>query len=383
MSTWMRIQFFTFFFTWATFISYWAPILSDRGFDSSRIGLSITVSLVTRALAVAVLFPLANRRIALGWILRVLPWMSLAAALCFLPHTGFAGLMVISSVFGLLYPTSMPVLETTASLAAQRGALDYGPTRMWGSIGFIVGVGTNAAVASAAGADALMLLFVGGIAAMAVSAHLPLHEPHVAAQRSGSLGSWGPLIRRPIVLLTLVVSVLIQGSHAAYYTFGALHLERLGASSAAIAAMLMLAPIGELIVFRMTGRRADNCSITLLIALAVGGSVLRWMLWAVIPSTTLLIASQLMHGLTFGMLQVGFVQTLRRHVASELVGPAQSLYNAVGTGAGTAVMTLLAGLWFDRSPALAFTAMLVCAVVAVPFTAALWRAERSAVTTAS
>lgn len=59
--TWMRVQFFLFFLTWTTFVSYWAPIFSSRGFDSGRIGVSITVSLVARALAVAILFPLVNR----------------------------------------------------------------------------------------------------------------------------------------------------------------------------------------------------------------------------------------------------------------------------------------------------------------------------------
>ncbi|SLM88195.1 MFS transporter [Brachybacterium nesterenkovii] len=376
MSTWMRIQFFAFFFTWATFISDWAPIFTERGFDSSRVGLAITVSLVTRALAVVLLFPLVNRFVPLGTMLKALPWLCLAGALAFLPHTGFTALVVLSAVFGVLYPTAMPALETTASLGAQRGSLVYGPTRMWGSAGFIVGAGVDGAVQQLFGTPALLLVFIGGIAAMAVTALLPLGDAQVAAQRSGSLGSWGPLFTRPVFVLALAVSVLVQSSHAAYYTFGTLHAARLGAAPVVVAALLIIAPLGELVVFRVTGSFAERWSLAALMGTAVAGSVVRWVLWALVPSVPLLLVSQVLHGLTFGMLQVGFVQTLRRQVSPGLVAPAQGLYNALGTGVGTAVMTVIAGHWFDSSPLLAFAAMIACALAAVPLTLALARRER-------
>lgn len=377
MSAWMRIQFFAFFFTWATYTSYWAPIFTERGFDSSRIGLAITVSLVTRAVAVVLLFPLANRFVPLSTILRVVPWLCVVGAIAFLPHTGFAALVVLSAVFGLLYPTGMPMLETTASLGAQRGSLVYGPTRMWGSAGFIVGAGVDGAVQQVFGTGALLLVFIAGLTVMAATARLPLGDEQVAAQRSGSLGSWGPLFTRPVFVLALAVTVLVQSSHAAYYTFGTLHFERLGAQPLIIAAMLIIAPLGELVTFRVTGSLAERWSLAALMATAVAGSVVRWVLWALVPSIPLLMASQVLHGLTFGMLQVAFVQTLRRHVSPGLVAPAQGLYNALGTGGGTAVMTVIAGHWFDDSPLLAFIAMTVCALAAAPLVLALGRRERS------
>lgn len=366
MQTWLRVQLFLFFFTWTTFIAYWAPIFSERGFDSAQIGLSITVSLVTRAVAVVTLFPIVNRFVPLGVIVRVLPWLCLGLALCFLPHTGLVTLVVLSALFGILYPTLMPVLETTATLAAQRGAIQYGPVRMWGSAGFIVGAVVDGAVMSWAGTAALMAVFVIGLLSLAVTALLPLGEEAVAAQRAGSLGAWGPLFTRPVFVLALAVSILVQSSHAAYYAFGTLHLQRLGASPAVLAALLVLAPLAELVVFRVTGRIADRWSLASLMGAAVVASVLRWALWAIVPSVSVLLASQVLHGLTFGMLQVGFVQALRRHVAPSLMAPAQGLNAALGTGGGTAVMTAAAGAWFDTAPAASFLLMAAWAALALP-----------------
>lgn len=375
MRPWMRLQYFLFFVTWTTFVSYWGLIFADRGFDSTEIGLSITVSLVTRSVAVVTLFPLANRYLPLGTITRVLPWLCLAVALALVPDAGFTGLLVLSALLGILYPTQMQVLETAGSLGAQRGLFAYGPARMWGSFGFIVGSALDGLVATLLGDGALLWVFAAGLLALALAALRPMGDEVVAAQRAGALWSWGPLLRSPVIVLALGAAVVLQSSHAAYYAFGTLHLDRLGAAPWAIAAMLVLAPLGEMTVFRLTAGAADRLPIAALLAGAVVGCAARWMLWALVPSWPLLLASQVMHGLTFGLIQLSVVQTLRRHVSPELVGPAQGLYAALGTGGGTAVMTAIAGRTFDLFPALTFTLMAGCAVLAAPLVWGLSRSE--------
>lgn len=374
----MRLQFFLFFFSWTTFLSYWGVIFDARGFSGAEIGLSITVSLVTRAIAVVTLFPLANRLVALGTIARWLPWLCFALGLAFLPHTGLAGLLLLSAAFGVLYPTLMPLLETTAALGAQRGALVYGPVRLWGSLGFVAGAAVNGAAARVLGNEALLPVFLVSLLALALTALLPLGDEVVAAQRSGSIGAWGPLVTHRVFMIALGICVLVQSSHAAYYAFGTLHLDRLAVDPLLVAVFLMLAPISEMVVFRFTARIGEDWSLAALLLVAVLGSVLRWGIWMVEPPVAVLLASQLLHGLTFGMMQVGFIQTMRRHVEPHLMAPAQGLYSALGTGAGTAVMTAVAGHFFDISPVLTFLAMVLCALPALPAVLCLARSERRA-----
>ena len=376
MQTWMRLQFFVFFFTWAAFISYWGPIFDDRGFDSAAIGLSITVSLVTRAIAVVTLFPLANRRWPLGVIVRVLPWLCAAMSFAFIPPLSLTGLLVLSAVFGIAYPTLMPVLETTASLGAQRRVLAYGSTRMWGSAGFILGAAVDGLVATAFGTGSLLWLFAGSLVALALTSLLPMGDAVVAAQRSGTLRGWGPLLTHRVVVLALAVSILVQSSHAAYYAFGTLRLVRLDASGLVVAVFLVLAPVAEMVVFRVTVGIAERWSLAALMGTAVLGCAARWALWALVPSVPVLLVSQVAHGITFGFAQIAFVQTLRRHVEPELVAPAQGIYSALGMGAGTAALTALAGRFFDASVLVTFAIMTACAVLALPVVVALGRAER-------
>ncbi|MCT1654059.1 MFS transporter [Brachybacterium muris] len=376
MRTWMRVQFFLFFFSWVTFLSYWGVIFDARGFDGSEIGLSITVSLVTRAVAVVTLFPLANRWWPIGTIARWLPWLCFVLGLAFLPHTGLTGLLLLSAAFGVLYPTLMPLLETTAALGAQRGALVYGPVRLWGSLGFVIGAAVNGVLARVLGNGALLPVFLLALLALSIMALRPIGDEVVAAQRSGSIGAWGPLFGHRVFMLALGICVLVQSSHAAYYAFGALHLEKLQVDPLLVALFLMLAPLSEMAVFRLTAGVADRWPLVVLMLIATLGALARWGIWVFEPPVAVLLASQLLHGLTFGIMQVGFIQTMRRHIEPHLMAPAQGLYSALGTGAGTAVMTAIAGHFFDISLALTFVAMLVCVLPALPGLIGLALAER-------
>ncbi|MGQ4506757.1 MFS transporter [Dermabacteraceae bacterium P13138] len=365
MQLWMRSTFFLFFFSWATFLSYWGLYLSARGFATGEIGMSITVSLITRSLAVVTLFPMLNERLPLLRVARLFCWSSLLLAIAFLPVTGYAGLLVVSALFGLTYPTIMPVLETAATLGAQRGAIVYGPVRMLGSLGFIVGAGANGLVSSYFGNEQLIWVLIGSVALLAVMAQFPLGEDGVANQRSGpTVSSWLPLLRRRDVRYGIGLIVLMQSSHAAYYAFGTLRLEHLGATPQLISIAMMLAPIFEIAVFQMVGSRIERVSLPLLYAVAAAGGVLRWLLWAFSQSVLVLGASQLLHGITFALVQVAFIQFLRARVAPELMSPAQGLYAALGLGVGSAVTTAVAGALMDSSPELAFSLMAaVCLAV--------------------
>jgi PPP family 3-phenylpropionic acid transporter len=89
----------------------------------------------------------------------------------------------------------------------------------------------------------------------------------------------------------------------------------------------------------------------------------------------LLLLSQLLHSITFVMMQVGFLQTLRRHLSADLIAPAQGLYSALATGGATALLTAVAGAVFDTSAHLAFAVMGLWALLGVPLLVLLRRVE--------
>jgi PPP family 3-phenylpropionic acid transporter len=120
---------------------------------------------------------------------------------------------------------------------------------------------------------------------------------------------------------------------------------------------------------------ADRWPITALLSLAVVGVIVRWTVWALPSPVWLLLLSQLLHSITFVMMQVGFLQTLRRHLSADLIAPAQGLYSALATGGATALLTAVAGAVFDTSAHLAFAVMGLWALLGVPLLVLLRRVE--------
>jgi PPP family 3-phenylpropionic acid transporter len=169
-----------------------------------------------------------------------------------------------------------------------------------------------------------------------------------------------------VFVLVLALAVIIQGSHAAYYAFSSLFLSRVGVAPWLIAVFIILAPLSEIVAFRASAPVADRWPITALLSLAVVGVIVRWTVWALPSPVWLLLLSQLLHSITFVMMQVGFLQTLRRHLSADLIAPAQGLYSALATGGATALLT---------SAHLAFAVMGLWALLGVPLLVLLRRVE--------
>lgn len=362
---------FLFLMSWAVYLSYWAVFLIGRGVSPEDAGLSVTAGLVARSFSVAVLFPFVNRYAGLARIIRVLPWLAVACATLFLPHGSIALLMVASVVLGLTYPVLLPALETSATLAASRGLLAYGPTRLIGSIGFVVGTFIVGAVQTWWGTESLLGLFVGACVVLGVVSLTPLGDgaegAAIGAQRSGSGSDWSALFRRRRVVMMMLVMIFLQSSHAAYYTFGAVRFAELGAPPALVSALLVLAPLGEITVLSLAPRFEQRLSVRVMMVIALVGAIVRWSVLGLTGSLWLAGVTQPLHGLTFAVAQVAFVRWLGEEVPAEMTGAVQGLMNALALGLGLAAMTAVAGLLWTTSVMLVFGLMAATAALGLPF----------------
>ncbi|QGF23649.1 MFS transporter [Raineyella fluvialis] len=363
MKTWIGTQMFLFLGSWAVYTSYWAVFLIGRGISPATAGLAVTTGLVARSIAVALIFPIANRYAGLRTILRILPWVSVAGAAMFLPHGSVALVMVASVALGLTYPILLPGLETLATLSAARRLLSYGPTRRIGSIGFVIGTFAAGAVQARWGTEALLWLFAGACLVLGLLGLAPTGHPEVALQRAGSGREWSTLFRRRNVVVMMLVMTFLQSSHAAYYTFGAVRFAELGASPGLVSALIVLAPLGEIAVLSLAPRFERRLSVRAMLAIALGAAVVRWLVLGFTGSLWPAALSQPLHGATFAVAQVGFVRFLNDDVPPQLTGAVQGTMNAVATGLGTAAMTAVAGLLWKTSIPLVFSLMAVCATL--------------------
>lgn len=317
--------------------------LKNIGIDAQWIGIITAMPSLSRFTVLPFVTAFAEHRN----ILR-----SSMIAMAFLTALGFAivGLLYhpipILIAFALLACVWTPLSPLTDGYALKGVAyygLNYGPMRLWGSAAFIAGALGCGLLLDVLHSDHLIWIIVAAAALSAfVSLGLvPLDAPPATAEQPRASG----LLRQPLFWAIIGAHTLIQGSHGAYYAFASITWQSAGFGGFAIALLWSVGVIAEIVIFAISPR--FTLSPTVLVIIGAVSAVLRWILTAMEPRIEILTLVQLMHGLTFGITQVGIVALLVRSVPHHLLASAQGYLVAFG-GIVSAITVIVSGLIYAR-----------------------------------
>lgn len=319
--------------------------LEGRGFSAQTLGLVMGAAQLARLVAM----PLAGAAAdALGDRRRAAGAFCLAGAVGYaamLPEAGPALLTVAVIAASVASGPLFPLADAVALGVSDRWGADFGRMRAAGSLSFLATTLAGGLVVERAGADGVPWLALGGAAA-AIAAALAL--PDLALPRARGLrGLWAVLRLRSFGLL-LVVSGLIQGSHALYYVFSAVDWAAAGLSATVIALLWVEAVAAEILLLTFGRRIVARLGPIGLLAAGGAGAVVRWALTAAIADARALALVQPLHAATFAMTMLGAAGLIARSVPPERGATAQALHASLGPGLATALLTPVAGALYAR-----------------------------------
>lgn len=290
-----------------------------------------------------------------------LRWLSFAAML-FVGFHFFTGgsfwLMALATVlFNLCCGPVVPISDAMANYYAKLKMLDYGRTRLWGSIAFIAGSTVVGFLVAKWGSSMILYTALVGVAVswlLSLRQITPMpvteHEAHAVRPKLKEL-----LTEWPVVKFLLLVA-LIQGSHAAYYSFGSIYWKQAGHSEDIIGYLWSLGVVAEVLVFAFSKRWFAGWSLRTLFFVASLGVIARWGLTASTTTILALVAIQLLHGVTFAIAHIAAIQYIQHAPQNKMVA-LQALYNAIPLGAVIAAVTTLSGWGYEHWGAAVFWAM--------------------------
>ncbi|EPN8462548.1 3-phenylpropionate MFS transporter [Vibrio cidicii] len=363
---WISQYFLGFFFAYGVYLPFWSLWFKEQGVSSTDIGLLVGIGLATRCVANMVITPRVHRA---EHIMPALRWLSFAA-LIFVAFHFFTGgdfwLMALATVlFNLCCGPAVPLSDALANYYARLKMLDYGRTRLWGSIAFIAGSTVVGYLIALYGSDMILYTALAGVF---VSLLFSLRKPTLMPVTRQEHHTQRPkltelLIDKPVVTF-LLLAALIQGSHAAYYSFSAIYWKQAGHSEEIIGYLWSLGVVAEVAVFALSKRLFAGWSLRALFVAASIGVMLRW---GITASTTLLLGLvlvQLLHGVTFAMAHIAAIQYIQHSPEHKMVA-LQALYNALPLGAFIAAMTALSGWGFEQWGANVFWVMAAMGFIAL------------------
>ncbi|OLN24068.1 MFS transporter [Domibacillus antri] len=362
---WLSITFFAFYFSWGIFMPYWnAWLISEKQMSVEAASLLIAAGLLVRAVSTFFAFPALSAKYPSGTLLKWFTVLSLLTAMLFIPASSYSALLIVMILFNFIYPIMMPMGDSMGALLMKTDRIHYGKSRSWGSIGYTVSV-LIIGVATAVFTDAVILyMFIASTLFMIGAAFY--YTPPVLRER-GELRRvpLRQLFRSKRFVTALLVCVLIQGAHAAYYNYGVLYLQHLDVSSVWIGVILNIAVAAEIIFFSVADRFLRHTSVPAMFFGAAIAAVIRWTMMFLFPAVTVYLFAQLFHALTFGLAHYAFIRLLYEEFDSSEIPAAQGVYSSLGMGLSVAVLTFGAGYLYETSPQLAFLGMSFVALPAV------------------
>ncbi len=340
-----------------TTMPFFPPFLAAAGLTPQGIAAVLFAGSLVRLIAGPVLGRVAD----LHGLRRVLALCALLAAAFqagfgLLPWDAshlFVALLALQVLYSAAVAPVIPLSESLTVAAARRGAFDYGRVRSVGSLAFIL--------ASALAGWLVQRFGIGVIpwvvaAALLVAAGATLALP-AAGGRTPYRGSLLAPLRLPIFRRLLLLSALIQGSHAAVYAFGAIHWAAAGHSALTIGLLWAEGVVAEILLFLCAKPMAARLGWRGLSMLAAAAGLVRWAILAETTWLPALIVAQGLHALTFGAQHLMAMRLLSEAIPANETGAAQTLHASLGAGLAIMLMTLLSGQLYAEWGGAVFWAM--------------------------
>ena len=329
--------------------------MASRGLAAGQIGAVLGIASLVRLLAVPLWGAAADHVGRRRPMLLVAAAASAVTMACFPLADTFAALLLLVTLQGIAAAALTPLADTLTLALAGAGRLTYGRTRAWGSAAYMLATAAAGPVLQWAGAWVVPGLIAAGYGAAAtLTPALP--EPDrvklVSRVTSG-------LLRLPALRATIAASALIQGSHAAYYGFAALHWRTAGLSDTVIGLLIAEGIVMEIVLFVWGGRWVARLGPARLTGLAACACLMRWTVLATTAALPVLVLVQILHAATFAMQHLSAMAMLGRCIPAGRAAGAQALHSALGFSAPTGLLIWLVGLGYARFGGLVFLPMAV------------------------
>lgn len=328
------------FGTIGTHLPFFTVWLKAVGIDASWIGIISAVPAVTRFTILPLVTGAAERRYSLRGALIVAAFATaIGFAVIGTQHLPLAVFIAYAAMCCLWTPM-IPLTDAYALRGVARYGLSYGPLRLWGSAAFVVGALVCGLLVDVIAAKHLIWV-IASVAVLGAVASLGLQRLDRLKTPPAAVHGTSALLRDPGFLAIIVASALIQGSHAAYYTFASITWQTFGMGGLTIAGLWVLGVLAEIVVFALSPR----FTLPPAYLVVIGGlsAVARWLITAQEPSVAVLAVVQLAHGLTYGLTQVGTMGLLVRHVPVHAMARGQGYLAACG-GIVSGTASILSGL---------------------------------------
>jgi len=356
MTPLLRWAFGSFFFLYFAYVGLVSPYASlfflDRGFSVIEIAALMSMLQITRIVGPfswGWLSDYLSNRIS---IIRFCSCLAAIIFLCIFFLQSYLGFFIWMFFLHTILSSLMPLGESATIHALYKdNSFDkrYGRLRLWGSIGFIAMVLAAGELFQRKTIELYPIVGTMVLLSLALITFC-LHEPKMA-RRKMIKGELMVVLFNPDVRWFLVSGFFMIFAHASLYVFYSLYLANLGYDKFQIGLFWALGVFAEVIFFYFQGKILSRVDAEVILQATFGIGVIRFILIAFLPFTSILIVAQLMHAGTFAAHHSAATKLLQRWFTGPMQARGQALMATISYGLGGTLGGLLAGwIWESSQP---------------------------------
>lgn len=348
---WAFGSFFFFYFAYVGLVSPYASLFFlDRGFSAIEIAVLMSMLQITRIIG----------PFSWGWLsdylsnrIGILRFCTCLAAIVFLlifALQSYASFFVWMFVLHTILSSLIPLSESaTIHALFKDNSFDkrYGRLRLWGSIGFIVMVLAAGELFQRKSIELYPFVGVLVLSLLALTT-FGMHEPKVE-RRKMVKGELLIILFNPDVRWFLLSGFFMIFAHAALYVFYSLYLADLGYDKFQIGLFWALGVFAEVIFFYFQSKILSRVDAEVVLQGTFAVGVVRFILIAFLPITSVLIFAQLMHAGTFAAHHSAANKLLQRWFTGPVQARGQALMATISYGLGGTLGGLCAGWIWELS----------------------------------
>ena len=337
-------QYFIYFGVLGIFLPYFNLYCYHLGFTGLQIGILSSL----RSLAM-VLFPLIWGSLADRFQIRkpiyiLCTFLSASIWSLYLTYAEFWPMLLITALYGIFYAPIISFLEAVTMDVLGKEKKSYGRIRAWGSISFIGMVLVLGKIIDLYSVDIILILILAGSLIMAA---ISIRIPAFIAQKQDLLQPGAGSLLQGRVMVFLFCAFLMLVSHGAYYGFFSIHLENLGYGSTFIGVAWALASTAEILVMIKSKKIFDRFSLENVLFFSFLVAAARWMVLFFAGSTVVILASQILHAVTYGSFHMASILYIDRLAPDQAKTLGQAVNNALTYGLGLMVGFFVNGYVYE------------------------------------
>lgn len=364
---WSSFNFFGFYCAYGVLLPFLPIWLKHHGYDAELIGTLIALGYLFR-FGGAMLFSQGIRRPSqLIGVSRVLTWLTVVSLLAMNYWVDNLWLfLLLLALFHLLNGGAQPLPDTIASSWQQQIGLDYGKTRPFGSLAFVVGSVSTGYLVGWLGESAIIGIMTAWLVFLGIG---QLIKPTVGfidqteTKTETEISYWS-IFKQKTTWKMMIAVALIQSSHAAYYSYSTIYWADNGISTQTASLLWGLSVVAEILFFLGSNRLFKTWRISHLVIISSMVAVVRWGLLASTVNVGGLITIQLMHAFTYAMGHYAMIRYISTQPA-EHIAKLQALYFGLASCMLMALFTFIAGVVYPLSNVGSFWLMAAFAFPAV------------------